>query len=143
MLNHMKRSWHEIRKIVFTLLGAVVVLMLLNYDFVLKNIEYFFTKPEPPKQVEQQVKLEEPNKLVISSLNLDLPIAYVDKVSESDFQAALKTGVVHYPGTALPGQSGNAYIFGHSSDYIWVKSQYKSAFATLPHIQVGDIIHIT
>jgi HemK-like putative methylase len=70
--------------------------------------------------------------LSIPSLSIEAPIQFIDKADEKTFQAALKNGVVHYPGTALAGEFGNMYIFGHSSDYIWSKGHYKTIFAVLP-----------
>lgn len=57
---------------------------------------------------------------------------------EKDIQGALKDGVVHYPGTATPGQPGNFFITGHSSYYFWEHSKYKDIFALLDQLEVGD-----
>ncbi len=57
---------------------------------------------------------------------------------EKDIQESLLNGIVHYPGTAKPGQAGNFFITGHSSNYGWVKSQYNSIFARLHQLNVGD-----
>lgn len=54
----------------------------------------------------------------------------------------LRGGVVRYPGTALPGETGNVFIFGHSSNYPWVKSDYNDAFALLDTLENGDEITI-
>lgn len=50
--------------------------------------------------------------------------------------------MVRYPGTARPGEVGNAFIFGHSSNYPWVKSDYNDVFALLDNLQNGDEIII-
>ena len=70
-------------------------------------------------------------------------MVYVYAATEKEFQAGLIDGVVHYPGTALPGEFGNCYIFGHSSDYIWSKGKYKTIFATLPKMQLGETILVS
>ena len=49
---------------------------------------------------------------------------------------------MRYPGTAEPGDKGNVFIFGHSSNYPWVKSDYNSIFALLDELQNGDEIII-
>lgn len=85
----------------------------------------------------------EPNMLQIPDLALRAPIVFVSEVSEKVFQEGLARGVVHFPGTALPGRPGNAYIFGHSSDYRWSKGSYKTVFAPLPGIKPGALIHIS
>ena len=82
-------------------------------------------------------------KLEIASLNIHVPVICVSQASEKVYQAALINGVVHFPGSAMPGQLGNDYIFGHSSDYIWSKGKYKSVFALLPHIENGAEIRLS
>ena len=57
---------------------------------------------------------------------------------EEDIQEALRDGVVHYPGSAKPGQAGNFFLTGHSSYYPWVSSQYKDVFARLGELGIGD-----
>lgn len=76
----------------------------------------------------------EPNRLVIPSLGINAPVQYVSEANEDVFQRALQDGVVHYPGTAGIGQPGNAYIFGHSSDFALAPGNYKTVFALLPKI---------
>jgi len=46
--------------------------------------------------------------------------------------------VVHYPGTASPGQVGNVFITGHSSYYPWDPGKFKDVFAVLGQLEVGD-----
>jgi hypothetical protein len=48
-------------------------------------------------------------------------------------QVKLRDGVVHlspeiYPTSVMPGEVGNAYIVGHSSNYNWVQSNYNEIF---------------
>lgn len=78
--------------------------------------------------------------LSISKLNLQVPIVW--SKDPKDFEADLTRGVVHYPGTALPGEQGTVYISGHSSDYPWKRHPYKQVFARLNALDVGDDIFI-
>jgi LPXTG-site transpeptidase (sortase) family protein len=52
----------------------------------------------------------------------------------------LEKGIVRYPGTALPGGVGNSFIFGHSSNNPWIKSEYNDVFALLDTLVYGDEI---
>jgi len=70
-----------------------------------------------------------PGRLEIPDLNINVPIIWTSNTK--DFNNDLKSGVVHYPGTALPGQIGTSYISGHSSNYVWAKGNYNQIFATL------------
>ncbi len=81
--------------------------------------------------------------LSIPSLDIVAPLVYVSEKNEKSFQLGLQQGVVQYPGTALPGQLGNMYVFGHSSDYSWAKGSYRTVFAKLPDIKIGSEIKIT
>jgi LPXTG-site transpeptidase (sortase) family protein len=87
------------------------------------------------------------NRLIIPKLNLNVPIVIPSYTSllkedwtqfEEDIQEALQFGVVHYPGTARPGQAGNFFITGHSSYYPWAYGKHKTVFARLPQLQIGD-----
>jgi LPXTG-site transpeptidase (sortase) family protein len=87
------------------------------------------------------------NRIVIPKLGKSIPIVEMgtDQIQgenwndlEKQIQAGLQNGVVHYPGTAKPGQYGNVFITGHSSYYPWDPGKYKDVFATLNKLEVGD-----
>jgi sortase A len=55
----------------------------------------------------------------------------------------LKKSLIHYAGTALPGQYGNTIIFGHSSlPQFFGPKNYLAIFATLPTLKTNDIIFV-
>lgn len=87
------------------------------------------------------------NRIIIPRLGLNVPLVTPSFESllqedwegvEEDIQDALQYGVVHYPGTARPGQAGNFFVTGHSSYYPWAPGAYKTVFARMHEIQVGD-----
>lgn len=87
------------------------------------------------------------NRLIIPKIGKNVPL--VDVVStnvfdfdhmENIFMQELEKGVVRYPGSALPGEQGNSFIFGHSSNYPWIKGDYNSVFALLDNLEFGDEI---
>jgi LPXTG-site transpeptidase (sortase) family protein len=49
---------------------------------------------------------------------------------------------VHYGNTALPGQSGNVAIFGHSSNDWWEPGNYKFVFVLLDKLAPGDTVTV-
>ena len=57
---------------------------------------------------------------------------------EQQIQDGLRKGVVHYPGTAKPGQYGNVFMTGHSSYYPWDDGKFKDVFALLGRLKEGD-----
>ncbi|MDD4319808.1 MAG: sortase [Candidatus Peribacteraceae bacterium] len=87
------------------------------------------------------------NRIIIPKLDLNVPLVNPSFQAllqgdwtqvEKDIQSALERGVVHYPGTANPGQAGNFFITGHSSYYPWAPGGFKTVFARLHNLQPGD-----
>ncbi len=138
-----KVTWRQ--KLLWGIGLAAAIFLLLNSPFLWKNLQFVWHHPEPqsPGQSAGANTTVQPDMLWIDSLNITAPIKYVDEANEAVFQEALQDGAVHYPGTALPGQPGNVYIFGHSSDYIFTPGDYKTVFALLPRISEGAEIKVT
>ncbi|MFA6992658.1 MAG: sortase [Candidatus Gracilibacteria bacterium] len=91
------------------------------------------------------------DRLIIPRIDQNIPIVKVSSKNlmaqdwnalEKDMQEALKDGVVHYPGTSVPGQTGNTVITGHSSYFPWDPGRFKDVFALLHKVVVGDEIVI-
>lgn len=87
------------------------------------------------------------DRIVIPKLGKNIPIVRPSMESlmkedwkrfEEDIQTALHGGVVHYPGSARPGQAGNFFVTGHSSYYPWDSGRYKDVFARLHELESGD-----
>lgn len=57
---------------------------------------------------------------------------------EQSIQDSLRQGIVHYPYTADPGEPGNVFLTGHSSYYSYDPGRYKSIFALLDKLFIGD-----
>ena len=119
---------------------------LMNYEALWKKLKFAFHNPEPVAQQNQNTsepQNAEPNRLKIPSLSIEAPLVESAEANEADYQEALQTGVVHFPGTAKVGELGNAYYFGHSSDFAFAKGDYKTVFALLPNIEMGAEIVVT
>ena len=113
----------------------------MNFSYFSKNALYlwgaFFVKEVQAPVLAEEVR-DTPNTLRIPSLEITAPVVYVDEKGEKAYQDALQHGVVHYPGTARPGQAGNFFVTGHSSYYPLAKGDYKSVFARLHELESGD-----
>jgi len=86
-------------------------------------------------------------RIVIPDINKNVPIVEIGTENlikrdwnalEAQIQKALQDGVVHYPGTAEPGESGNVVLTGHSSYFVWDPGRFKDVFALLHDVSVGD-----
>lgn len=96
----------------------------------------------PPQiRPDQAIDLSKPGLLEIPANRISVPIIWTKEVK--DFDADLKKGIVHYPGTALPGEVGLSYLSGHSSGYVWDRSPYKQIFASLGQVTDGTSFTIT
>ncbi len=78
----------------------------------------------------------------IEKISVNAPMIWSKSENEKALLEDLKNGVIHYPGTASPGQNGNMVISGHSSNYIWVKGNYNYIFKDLNNLEVGDLISV-
>ncbi|MDB4940076.1 MAG: putative sortase [Candidatus Doudnabacteria bacterium] len=82
-----------------------------------------------------------PAQIDIPKLKISVPLIWTKDTK--NFDTDLAQGVVHYPGTALPGDIGTAYISGHSSNYSWAKGSYNKVFETLDGLKQYDSFSIT
>ena len=87
------------------------------------------------------------DRIIISRINRNVPVVRISTETllrkdwaalENQIQGALQHGVVHYPGTAYPGDDGNVVITGHSSYFPWDPGRFKDVFALLHQVSVGD-----
>jgi len=90
-------------------------------------------------------------RVVIPRINKNVPVLPVSAKNlirrdwgalEKDIQEGLRSGVVHYPGTALPGEHGNTVLTGHSSYFPWDPGRFKDVFALLHDLRMKDRIVI-
>lgn len=137
----------EKKKLILKISAVVLVLVIaLTFNFLWHTIRFsvFTGRVNTYKAAGTTAPQQgEPNTLTVPSLKITAPIVYINEATETVFQKALQNGVVHYPGTAKPGEAGNCYIFGHSSDYIWSEGNYKTVLALLPQIEIGDEVIIS
>lgn len=138
--------WHTIR---FALISFVVFLIIFNFQFIYSQAQFLVnsrfnqkssstTPIKPVIPTNQAEVVEGPNVLIIPKLNVTAPIVFIDTTEEKSVLTALQDGVVHYAGTANPGENGNSVFFGHSSNDLWEKGNYKFIFALLEKLTVGD-----
>lgn len=148
------RHWHNAKLIVGTVL---VFLLIFNSQWFISQFMYLFNKPKAiqtqtqtaPTQPEQ--KAEEPaqaelvgpnNEIIIPKIGVTAPLVFINTTDEAQVLVALRDGVVHYYGTANPGENGNAAFFGHSSNDWWEPGNYKFVFVLLEKLTVGDTYEI-
>ncbi|MDD4151462.1 MAG: sortase [Candidatus Gracilibacteria bacterium] len=87
------------------------------------------------------------NRIIIPKIAKNVPLLNVQnkqvtnvKELEDVFMEELTNGVVRYPGSGVPGENGNMFVFGHSSNFPWIKGDYNDVFALLDHVVFNDEI---
>ena len=88
-----------------------------------------------------------PQKKVVAPVNsysLSIPSLNLKDATVVIAGDDLGKSLIHYGGTGLPGEYGNAVIFGHSTlpQLFRGTQDYHAVFATLPTIKIGSDIQI-
>ena len=77
--------------------------------------------------------------IIVEKIGASAPVvANVNAADKAVYDAALKKGVAHALGTALPGQPGVTYLFAHSTDTIFNVPRFNAVFYLLKDLEIGD-----
>ena len=89
------------------------------------------------------------NRVVIPKIGKNIPLVEIKnrKVDsehelEDIFMKELENWVVRYPGSAVPWEEWNSFIFGHSSNFPWMNGDYNEVFSNLNFLEEWDEIII-
>ena len=81
--------------------------------------------------------------LVIPKIFANVSVtANVNPADEAEYQSVLRQagGVAHAAGSAVPGEPGTVYIFGHSTDSNVNVERYNAVFCLLKKLEPKDLI---
>ena len=142
-----KQLFKKLIIIFIILLGTASILFLLHKFFV-KNDANSIKSVEASKTETAATPVETKAEdlgdfyLSVDKLAIKAPIIQgIDPANKAKYDEALKDGVAHMIGTALPGAGkGNIFIYGHSSST--VGSKYSKIFASLNDLSAGDEVAI-
>lgn len=146
------RAHKHFATIRFAIISFIVFLLIFNSQIIYSQGLYLYSKspfapktqtaliPSTPTNIpSQSAQVVGPeNIIIIPKLNVSAPLVFPETIEEKAVLRALQDGVVHYSGTANPGENGNAVFFGHSSNDVWEKGNYKFVFVLLEKLVVGD-----
>lgn len=96
------------------------------------------------KKTEEIIVPTDPNfSLVIPKIGANTKVvANVDPSNYDEYIGALKYGVAHARGTALPGDKGHIYLFAHSTDSFLNVTNYNAVFYLLYKLDKGDVMYL-
>jgi LPXTG-site transpeptidase (sortase) family protein len=120
------------------LLVVAAVLAVTNLPAFYKETKYIVSS----KSSQPKVTVTSGFQVIIPKIGVDAPVVLSDKRHWPEIQGELTQGVVHYFGTALPGDMGNVGLTGHSSNYVWAPGKYNYVFTLLDHLQNGDMVYV-
>jgi LPXTG-site transpeptidase (sortase) family protein len=129
----------EMRKQVFFHVGNICMLLAalgMIYTFLPLVQIYVF----PPAALPQS-ETKNGFSISIPRIHAYAPVLpNIDPWNEFEYKEALKHGVAHAKGTALPGQKGTIYLFAHSSGAPWEVTHYNTIFLRLGELEKNDVI---
>ena len=119
----------------------VVFFIVVNGPAIYKKTTYAVSPPSVNQSViPKPIVNSAVSNLIIPKISVNAPIIW--DIAGEEITQNLENGVVHYKGTALPGNPGNVFITGHSSYYLWSPGSFKSVFAILDKLSSDDLIYI-
>jgi LPXTG-site transpeptidase (sortase) family protein len=138
-----------IKELLYLLAIFIISFTIVNFPALSSKIKYWWsmdiqkhtTPPIASPPIQTTPNNQENSILSISKINIKAPIIW--DIPGENLRPKLDNGVAHFAGTAHPGEIGNTFIVGHSSDYVWSKGKYKNIFALLNKLKKGDKIIIT
>jgi len=126
---------------VFFFINVPAYIMISKYKLAPKSV--MIDSPEiivgSSKEPGATTKYDD-NTIVIPKIGVKAPVVW--EVAGGKVMDSLQNGVVHLAGTARPGEIGNAFLTGHSSNYWWRGGDYNNVFALLPELKEGDEIFV-
>lgn len=81
------------------------------------------------------------NTIFIPKIGVKAPIGW--DIASDNLADELEKHVVHIQGSKKPGENGNVFVTGHSSNYWWKEGDFNTVFALLPELKTDDQIVIT
>lgn len=149
-----KMEHKKYRYSAITLGAFLVIYLIFNLPVIYSRISW--QKPEETQKV--TVRTEEvvqrqmadsaalspgeiipsESRIVIPKIKVNAPVVFADTKDEKSIENLLRSGVVHYQDTAKPGEVGNSFITGHSSNYWWDTGKYNYVFVMLDKLEPGD-----
>lgn len=105
-------------------------------DMSLIESKFFVSFKEEPKQAF----------LSIPRIEISAPIIFAAAGrgrEKEEIEKLLAKGVVHFSGSALPGEKGKTVILGHSAPAGWPKINYDWVFSDLDKLSKGDEVVVS
>jgi len=118
---------------------------LFNYRMIsgtaAKFIEILENKRDFTQELKNKNYLAKENSLEIPKIGIKAPLIIAEDKNK-DLNEGLNRGVVIFPDSALPGETGQTIILGHSAPSNWPEINYDTVFSRINELQEKDEIVI-
>ena len=148
-----KRFFNPLTTLLSIIGLSLFLILFINYQAITKQFSFWFstsvqnTSFENPKiekvvtqkAVPKSLLPDVPNNSIyIDKLNLRVPVTFDVPDDAASVETGLQNGVIQLKNTAHPGEVGNVFITGHSSNYFWDKGSYNQIFSLLNNLELGN-----
>ncbi len=145
-------SRRHVRYATVGLVSFAIFLLVFNFGTIFGQLNYWINPPKAVAPITTPAPaiavatnsdaeaIDAPDQLIIPKIKVTTPVVFEPSIAEAAIQKSLQNGVVHYAGTALPGEHSNIVIVGHSSNDWWEPGNYKFIFSLLEKMAPGDQI---
>jgi len=145
MKSQQKKSWFYLSitiVVVFIISWLVFAIIGLVPDSLTPNV---FRKIQRDIHIVDNLLRDEsytrPDYIIIKKIGVSSPIGHPSSKTVSVLDKFLKQGAVHYPGSGSI-ESGNIFLFGHSSSWQPVQNEAYETFNGLENLEPGDMIEL-
>lgn len=130
--------------ITFVMLFAIMVGFMAAVDALPEAPVGTMPVAQEPVPVEPTAPItaEAPVRVVASTINMDVSIENPGTTDIATLDEALLRGAVRWPESAMLGQEGTVFLFGHSSYLPVVYNQAYKAFNKIQDLKTGESISV-
>lgn len=131
---------------------ALILIAAIFWPVAFNELSYQFRSRKPVRVDVSKTKADDASIMTPKDTNAGILIPKiranasivlnVDPYNAKIYQHALAEGVAHAKGSAYPGQTGNVFIFSHSSQDFLAANRYNSIFYLLSKLVEGDEIYL-
>lgn len=119
------------------------VLLFTWIFFPVAKVEINYSLNKPKQTIAQLIPIDPNFDIIIPKIGANARIIpQVDPYNSNIYQVALTKGVAQAKGTAFPNQTGNMFLFSHSSANIIEATRFNSVFYLLSKLKKNDEIYI-
>lgn len=134
----------KLPQILISIGSLLVIISLLLFFYIFAPVASVEVKYVLNKSKTTQITPIDKNfSIVIPKIMANAKIiANVDPYDSKIYQVALTKGVAQAKGTAMPNQTGNMFLFSHSSANLLEAKNYNSIFYLLSKLDKKDLIYV-